>query len=285
MRRRESCGSCSSRRRTDSNRSTEISAADALDIAVRLVSVGLAISGFELLRDRAAFEHGGPFDPRVYEALRSRTVPAVLAPPSAVATLAVVQIVASSVVVVVGPLSLIGRWTLVVALVASLVVRQRRVVGGDGAEQLSEIVLLSTALAVLPSPGDTRLDLAVVFIAAQLTLSYVTAGIFKLVSPVWRSGEALPGILSTYGHGVPWASRVVRRRPWLGSSAGWLVMLFEVTFPIVFVAPEPVVVAFLAIGLAFHLGCAVLMGLNSFLWAFPAAYPCVFATREILGWA
>ena len=45
-----------------------------------------------------------------------------------------------------------------------------------------------------------------------------------------------------------------------------------------------VVVAFLVIGLAFHLGCAVLMGLNSFLWAFPAAYPCVLASREILGW-
>ena len=248
------------------------------------MSVGLAISGFELLLDRAAFKHGGPFDSRVYEALRSRTAPAVLAPSSAVSKVAMVQIAASSVVVVVGPLSLLGRWTLVVALVASLVVRQRRVVGGDGAEQLSEIMLLSTALAVLPTPGETRMDLAVVFIAAQLTLSYVTAGIFKLISPVWRGGEALPGILNTYGHGVIWASRFVGRRRWLGFSAGWLVMLFEVTFPIVFVAPVPVVVAYLAIGLAFHLGCAVLMGLNSFLWAFPAAYPCVLATREILGW-
>ena len=94
-----------------------------------------------------------------------------------------VQIAASSVVVVVGPLSLLGRWTLVVALVASLVVRQRRVVGGDGAEQLSEIMLLSTALAVIPFPGEARVQLAVVFIAAQLALSYVAAGIFKLISP------------------------------------------------------------------------------------------------------
>jgi len=126
-------------------------------------------------------------------------------------------------------------------------------------------------------------QLAVIFIAAQLALSYVAAGIFKLISPVWRSGEALPGILNTYGHGVAWASHVVGRRKWIGFAAGWLVMLFELIFPIVFVAPPSLVAVLLAAGFAFHLGCAVLMGLNSFLWPFPATYACVLATREILG--
>jgi hypothetical protein len=249
---------------------------------VRGVSIGLAIAGVELLIDRRAFERGGPFDHRVYEALRSHPA-RIMAAPAAVSALAIVQIGASLVVAAVGPLSFVGRWVMLVALGSSFAVRQRRVVGGDGAEQLTEIVLLSACLALLPFPGHARVQLAVVFIAAQLALSYVAAGIFKLISPVWRNGEALPGILNTYGHGVEWASYVVGRWKWVGFAAGWLVMLFEVIFPVVFVAPPSVAAGLLGIGFAFHLGCAVLMGLNGFLWAFPATYACVLATREILG--
>jgi hypothetical protein len=249
-----------------------------------VVSVGLAIGGVELLIDRRAFERGGPFDFRVHEALRGRPARSMAAA-STVSAVATVQIVASLAVAAMGPLSVVGRWVMLVALCASLVVRQRRVVGGDGAEQLSEIVLLSASLALLPSPGEARVQLAVIFIAAQLTLSYVAAGIFKLISPVWRSGEALPGILNTYGHGVAWASYAVGRWRWMGFAAGWLVMLFEVIFPVVFVGPPWLVTILLATGFAFHLGCAVLMGLNSFVWAFPATYACVLATRGILGFS
>lgn len=244
--------------------------------------VGLALGGVELLIDRRAFARGGPFDPRVYEALRSHPV-RMVATSAALWTVAIVQIVASLVVVAAGPLSLVGRWVMLVALGASLVIRLRRVMGGDGAEQLSEIVLLSACLAVLPWPGEARVQLAVLFIAAQLTLSYVAAGVFKLISPVWRSGEALPGILNTYGHGVEWAATALARWTWVGFVAGWCVMLYEVIFPVVFVAPPPVVAVLLAIGFAFHVGCAVLMGLNSFLWAFPATYACVLAARGMLG--
>jgi hypothetical protein len=249
---------------------------------VRVVSAGLALGGVELLIDRRAFQRGGPFDFRVYEALRGRPARRMAAA-STVSAVAMVQIVASLVVVAMGPLSVVGRWVLLVALGASLVVRQRRVVGGDGAEQLSEIVLLSACLALLPYPGEARVQLAVLFIAAQLALSYVAAGIFKLISPVWRSGEALPGILNTYGHGVAWASYAVGRWRWIGFAAGWFVMLFEVIFPVVFVGPPWLVAVLLATGFAFHLGCAVLMGLNSFVWAFPATYACVLATRALLG--
>jgi hypothetical protein len=34
----------------------------------------------------------------------------------------------------------------------------------------------------------------------------------------------------------------------------------------------------LSVGLAFHAGCAALMGLHSCLWMFPATDPCVLVT-------
>jgi hypothetical protein len=52
-------------------------------------------------------------------------------------------------------------------------------------------------------PGDARLALGVGFIAAQALLAYSTSGIAKLVSPVWRDGTGLVGILSTIDHGTP----------------------------------------------------------------------------------
>jgi hypothetical protein len=60
------------------------------------------------------------------------------------------------------------------------------------------------------------------------------------------------------------------------------VILFEVSFPLVLVAPPAIAVAALGVGLTFHLSCAVLMGLNSFVWPFPATYACVLAARGIL---
>jgi len=147
---------------------------------------------------------------------------------------------------------------------------------------MSDIVLISAILAFLPVPSETRITLAVVFIAAQAVLSYFTAGVAKLVSPMWRSGTALPAILGTYNHGLAWVSRSMETRPSIGLVLGWAVILFEVSFPLVLIAPQPVAIVALGVGLTFHLGCAVLMGLNSFVWPFPATYVCVLAIRGSL---
>jgi hypothetical protein len=41
-------------------------------------------------------------------------------------------------------------------------------------------------------------------------------------------------------------------------------------------------VAFLAAGVVFHVSCALLMGLNRFVWAFCGCYPAVWATAMLL---
>jgi hypothetical protein len=254
--------------------------ADALDIAVRLVAVGLAITGIELIADRRAFAPGGPFGTRVFAALRGARPPRLLAGPRAVTTVATVQVLAAIVLVALGPLVAAGRWSLVVVGVTTTLVRRRRIIGGDGAEQMSDIVIISAILALLPWPGDTRVTLAVAFIAAQGVLSYFVAGVAKLVSPVWRSGEALPAIVGTYNHGLTSVSHLLERRPVLGLVLGWTVILFEVLFPVVLFAPTSVTLAALGTGVIFHVGCALLMGLNSFVWPFPATYACVLAVRQ-----
>ena len=92
----------------------------------------------------------------------------------------------------------------------------------------------------------------------------------------------MPGILATYGHGHAWAATMLKAHPTVGKVLGWGVMLFEVLFPLLLLGPYAVALTAALVGVSFHIGCAVLMGLNSFPWAFPATYICLFAVRAYL---
>jgi hypothetical protein len=117
------------------------------------------------------------------------------------------------------------------------------------------------------------------FVAAQVCVSYVIAGVSKLAAPKWRSGEALVCVLSTYTVGSPALHPVVQRRPRLARLLCWSVMLWEATFPVVLVAPRPLVLPLLAVGLLFHLSLAAIMGLNLFVFAFASTYAAIWAVR------
>jgi hypothetical protein len=248
----------------------------ALDITTRIVALGLVLSGFEMLAVRSQWNGKGVFSLGVISSFHINTN-VLRAVDRYVETLLGVQIGAALLLVAAGPFTVIGRWMLVITFLSAIMVRWRRLIGGDGAEQMAVIVLVATGLAVLPYPSETRVWLAVIFIVAQISLSYTTSGIAKLVSPIWRSGKALPAILSTYSHGHPWAASILSRYSKLAIAASWSVILFECLFPLLFLGPGWLVAVALVIGLMFHVICAFLMGLNSFLWAFPAVYPCVIA--------
>ena len=245
------------------------------------MACGTAISALELLACRGHFRTTGVFSVEAVATFHrhalvlravDRALPAVLA----------VQAIGSAALIVLGPFSPAGRGAVVLALSALTLVRWRRLAGGDGAEQFAAIALVAAALAVLPAPSIGRVQAAVVFIGAQVVLSYVTAGTAKLTSPMWRRGEALPAILATHTHGHPWAADVVRRYAPLAILAAWAVIIFECAFPLLMLGPDTLVLAGLALGVGFHVSCAVWMGLNSFLWSFPAAYPCVLVAATFV---
>jgi hypothetical protein len=255
-----------------------IQAADALDLAVRIVSVGLSISALEHYADRHAFGRAGPFSRAVFDALRGSASP-LLARPALVGPLALAKLAAACTLIATGPFSPTGRAALALLALTAMTLRWRRAIGGDGAEQLSIIIVVAALAAALPVPGEQRIVFATAFVSAQAVLAYVTAGLSKIVSPLWRNGSALPAILATSSHGQARAAAVLGAHPRIGLAMTWGVMLFEILFPLLLLGPDWLASFTLAAGVAFHLGCAVLMGLNSFLWAFPATYVCLLSTR------
>jgi hypothetical protein len=134
-----------------------------------------------------------------------------------------------------------------------------------------------TAVAVYKFfPGDVHVaHSSLWFIAIQGCLSYSVAGIAKAVSPVWRSGEAVRRILSTRTYGSSSSAALVRGRDGACMVLSWLLMLFECTFPLALAFGQTGFAVFAVLGICFHIANAVIMGLNTFVWAFVATYPAI----------
>jgi hypothetical protein len=198
-------------------------------------------------------------------------------------TVAMVAQAAAAVVVIFQEL---GTSTGVIAALVCLVtngfVRSRRQIGGSGAEQLTFIVLVTFGLVLVAGGGEDARRLGDAFIAAQVVLAYFASGVSKAASPVWRKGGALAGIMSAEGYGIPSIAALLEAHPGIDRLLCWSVIGWELAFPLVLIAPEPVMIALLAMGVMFHISCALLMGLNRFVWAFCGCYPAVWATAMLL---
>jgi len=171
---------------------------------------------------------------------------------------------------------------LLLLLATTLIVNYRHSYGMDGSDQISSILVVVLMLYAL-SPGNPLVAQAGLwFLTLQACLSYFAAGMAKIFSKKWRRGSAVFEILNTFSFGSPWVSKLLKDHPFSARLASWVVVAFEVLFPLVLVTGERGLVLFLAGGLLFHLLNAFLMGLNSFVWSFSATYPAiVFCARQL----
>lgn len=163
---------------------------------------------------------------------------------------------------------------LIVGVVTSLLVVLRSPFGLEGSDQMVILVLFCLLVAGL-DPSIAWIPIA--FLAAQLCLAYVTAGLVKLFSPIWRQGAALPLIMSTSMYGSKRVHTLLTSASGAAKVICWLLIFWEVTFPLSLLAPVPVFIFYLAIGVVFHTTNAVVMGLNNFLPSFLACYPPVIS--------
>jgi len=152
--------------------------------------------------------------------------------------------------------------------------------GLDGGDQMTGNVLGAICLAGLLPHDPLALGAALWFLGLQATLSYLTAGVYKIAGRDWRNGRGLLGVLSTRSYGSPRLSAYLARRPSQALAAAWSVIAFESLFPLAILAGPRGALVFLSIGVVFHLANAAVMGLNNFVWAFTATYPAVHYCAE-----
>jgi hypothetical protein len=248
-----------------------------VSLAVRLAAVPVAISAGELLVRRRALTKGGLLDYEIlgllkgtiasHDTARARMFRSLM-DQRFYSFILVVQLLAAGALIVAPTLTAL----VCVTAVLQLLMMKRNHLANDGSDDMVTVVLVSTAVALVAASNVAIVSWAV-FLTGQLLLAYFVSGISKAQSDGWWRGDAVTGVVGTRIFGHPRFAQILARHPTSGSLLTRGTFFFEVLFPAFLFAPKPVFLAALAAMLAFHLGCAVIMGLNTFVWAFAACYP------------
>ena len=167
-------------------------------------------------------------------------------------------------------------------LITGFFTNYRSIYGGDGSNQMQTVVLAGVLASMLIDGASGMKMIGVWFIVLQSCLSYSASGWSKLWSRTWRSGAAVFLIFNTATYGMRPVARFLNGKVYIQKFLSWSVIIFEVIFPLVLILPPKGALVLLLIGLTFHLGNAVIMGLNTFFWSFFATYPLVmFVNKDV----
>jgi hypothetical protein len=260
-------------------------------LIVILSSTGVFIASMELLTLKGEFEDGGLFSWDVLRTVSRATLSVgtgrprqLISHPFFVPAVTGARALAALILIFFSNNYAVSTACVFAIIAASIVMYWRAPLGLDGSDQMSLITFVAVAIYKL-FPGDVHVAQASLwFIAIQGCLSYCVAGIAKVISPVWRSGEAVRRILGTRTYGSSRVACLVSGRDGVCVALSWLLMLFECTFPLALAFGETGFAVFAVLGIFFHITNAVIMGLNTFVWAFVATYPamlfCAVSLRQ-----
>lgn len=249
---------------------------------VILASIGVFISSVELLTLKGEFEDGGLFSWDVLRTVSRATLSVgtgrprqLISHPFFVPAIIGARALAALVLIFFSNNYALSAACVFLIIAASILMFWRAPLGLDGSDQMSLIAFVAVAIHKL-FPGDVHVAQASLwFVAIQGCLSYFVAGIAKVISPVWRSGEAVRRVLGTRTYGSRRSASFVSGRDAVCVALSWLVILFECTFPLALAFGKTGFAVFALLGIFFHITNAVIMGLNTFVWAFVATYPAI----------
>ena len=247
----------------------------------RLAALAVAVNAFELLTLRRALANDGVWRAPVLSAswgiwhplLGPRPFTAVLVTQLALAALLAVTPNSTSGCIASAALAC-TTW------LAAL--RFRGNVNG-GSDAMLFTVLGGLALAQMPLAPAVVHEGGVLYVAMQVTLSYLRAGLVKAKERRWWSGHALSAFLALPAYGVPaWVPRRMPQHRTLLRVASVGVISFECLAPMAWLDPVACL-AVITIALSFHVATAAVFGLNRFLLAWSAALPALWYAVHRLG--
>jgi len=144
----------------------------------------------------------------------------------------------------------------------------------NGGSSKMTLLIIACLGAYHLAPTDRTRELAMAYLAAQLTLSYFVSGYVKVIRPEWRSGAALTDVFRFSAYPVSERLREWAGRPRVLWGMSWGVMGFELAFPLTLLHPLALM-AGLLVAACFHLSNALFFGLNRFFWIWICAYPSI----------
>lgn len=167
---------------------------------------------------------------------------------------------------------------LIIAVTNALLILRSSADGGDKMAMVVTYGLLMQMLGAITA--QPLLSLAgLLWVGCQLTISYATSGFSKLILADWRNGAVPRQALSSFSYGNR-ITHILMRYPAVVLTLAWGVILLESVFPLALFAPLPVLITALGGMALLHLSIAFAMGLNTYVFAFIAAYPSVLLLAQ-----
>ena len=166
------------------------------------------------------------------------------------------------------------QWVCLMQVILALfILKQFQGPYNGGSDRMSLLILCCLSLIhFMPAVGWQEIVFG--YLALQLVLSYFIAGWVKIVNPEWRSGRALQDVFRFSVYPASESLRAWADWPLLLCVMSWMVMLFELLFPITLLTHTTLIIG-LVIAATFHFANACLFGLNRFFWIWLAAYPSI----------
>lgn len=145
----------------------------------------------------------------------------------------------------------------------------------NGGSDYMTVVLLTALSLIYLLPNVPQIQKAGLwYISIHLCASYFVAGLCKILRSGWRNGSSLKSFFLSKNYSVPDFLKAKTRSSLFMKLLCWSVLLFEISFPVVFLSSQ-VAIVYLFAAVGFHLGTVYAFGLNRFLHIWVATYPAL----------
>lgn len=250
-----------------------------LQLTILFLSIGMLINSFEYLFNYKLFSSEGLLDWRIIN-IRWKNGPLknflnFIVTNNLFNTLLVFRILFIIILLSVPLLSTLFWVSAIIIFFTSTIITLVSFYGSDGSDQMTNLILITICLCMAPFANENLIFIGFLFIAMQSCLSYFVAGSSKLLSESWRDGSAVQDIFRTRTYGSEKVYNHIKNKKGINMFLCWNVIIIEILFPLVLFLPLEWAIGFLIWGITFHLLNSIIMGLNTFLWAFLATYPSI----------
>ncbi|UOF00644.1 HTTM domain-containing protein [Bdellovibrio reynosensis] len=152
----------------------------------------------------------------------------------------------------------------------------------NGGSDMMTVVVLTGLLISLFATTELWQKLGMIYISIHLIFSYFKAGYKKILEIEWRTGKALSIFLNqSIFPDVKMFSAWLKSAPLVALGISWLILLFELSSPLVLVNPSWVYI-YAGAAIVFHFINYLTFGLNRFFWMWLSAWPAVFYSVNLL---
>ena len=158
---------------------------------------------------------------------------------------------------------------------------------GDGGDNIARIVLLYMIFADVSGRRERSVSLvsgllhnaAILAVVIQVSMLYLSTGMYKIMGEYWQNGVALYYILRVNSYSWTGLGELLYANEYIVVLLTYATVLFEIAFPFA-LFNRWTRRSILAAGVLFHLGIAVSMGLVAFSWMMLSLYFVFVSDRE-----